>query len=89
MSLREEATTESFLEVSSVAPEEESTTMQIIWESFEMVTEKEDNTINTSAALGSKDQGTRASPTGAADHSVKATLFIGAYGNNGPKAVLI
>ena len=41
------------------------------------------------AASGSKDRGPRASPAGAVDHSVKATLCIGVYGNNGPKAALI
>lgn len=41
------------------------------------------------AALDSNGQGPRASPAGAVDHLVKAMLFIGVYGNNGPKAVLI
>ena len=47
------------------------------------------------AASDSKDPGPRgisaagASPVGAVDHAVKATLFIGVYGNSGPKAVLI
>ena len=41
------------------------------------------------AALGSNGHGPRASPAGAVDHLVKAMLFIGVYGHNGPKAVLI
>lgn len=34
-------------------------------------------------------QGPRASPTGTVYHLVKATLCIGVYGNNGPRAALI
>ena len=41
------------------------------------------------AGLDSNGKGLGASPAGAADHLVKAMLFIGVYGNNGPKAVLI
>jgi hypothetical protein len=40
------------------------------------------------AALDSNGQGPTASPAGAVDHLVKARLFIGVCGNNGPKAVL-
>ena len=40
------------------------------------------------SALGSNGQGPRASPAGAVDHLVKATLFVGVYGNHGPKAAL-
>ena len=41
------------------------------------------------AALDSNGQVPRASTAGAADHSVKESLRIGIYGDNGPKAVLI
>ena len=43
----------------------------------------------SAAALDSNGQGPRASPASAVDHLVNAMLFIGVYGNNGPKAVLI
>ena len=41
------------------------------------------------AAVDSKYRFPRASPAGAGDHLVKATLFIDVFGNNGPKALLI
>lgn len=49
----------------------------------------EQEPASASASLDFNGQGTGASPTSAADHLVKARLFVGVYGNKCPKAVLI